>query len=56
MVQLFNYILTTAPEFNESDMVGVPFNAILDGAMGTKAGNAAFLSSKVNAMFKKILD
>jgi phosphatidylserine decarboxylase len=56
MLQLFNYILTTAPGFNESGMVGVPVNAILDAPMGTKAGNAAFLNPKVNAMFKKMLD
>jgi len=56
MLQLFNYILTTAPAFNDSGMVGVPINAVLDGPMGTKAGNAAFLNPKVNEMFKKMLD
>jgi len=56
MLQLFNYILTTAPAFNESGMVGVPINAVLDAPMGTKAGNAAFLNPKVNAMFKNMLD
>ncbi|KAE9370726.1 hypothetical protein N431DRAFT_427089 [Stipitochalara longipes BDJ] len=34
MLQLFNYILTTAPAFNDSGMVGVPINAVLDGPMG----------------------
>ena len=56
MLELFNYILTTAPAFNGSGMVGVPFNAILDWPMGTKSGNAAFLNPKVNEMFKKMLD
>jgi phosphatidylserine decarboxylase len=56
MLELFNYILTVAPAFNESGMVGVPLNAILDWPMGTKSGNAAFFNPKVNAMFKKMLD
>lgn len=56
MLELFNYILTTAPAFNESGLVGVPVNAILDWPMGTKSGHAAFLNPKVNAMFKKMLD
>ena len=56
MLELFNYLLTTAPAFNESGMVGVPFNAILDWPMGTKSGNAAFLNPQVNAMFKALLD
>ena len=56
MLELFNYILTTAPAFNESGMVGVPVNAILDWPMGTKSGNAAFLNPKVNSMFQKMLN
>jgi phosphatidylserine decarboxylase len=56
MLELFNYILRTAPAFNESGMVGIPLNAILDWPMGTKSGNAAFLNPTVNAMFKKMLD
>jgi phosphatidylserine decarboxylase len=56
MLELLNYILTTAPAFNESGMVGVPINAILDWPMGTRSGNAAFLNPKVNAMFKRLLD
>jgi phosphatidylserine decarboxylase len=56
MLELFNYILTQAPEFNDSGMVGVPVNAILDWPMGTRSGNAAFLNPKVNSMFKKMLD
>jgi phosphatidylserine decarboxylase len=36
-------------------MVGCPINAILDFPMITRAGLAAFLSPKVNAMLKKVL-
>lgn len=37
-------------------MVGVPMAAILDYAMGTPSGHAAFLDPDVNRMMKKILD
>jgi len=56
MLGLFNYILTSAPEYNETGLVGFPINAILDWAMGTHAGYAAFLNDKVNAQFKKMLN
>lgn len=55
MLQLINAVLTKAPEFNETGLVGFPINAILDWSMGTPAGFAAFLNDKINAMFKKIL-
>lgn len=56
MLQLFNCIVTRAPEFDRSGLVGFPINAILDWPMGTRAGFAAFLSSKVNAQLRKVLD
>jgi phosphatidylserine decarboxylase len=56
MLQLLNRILTQAPEFNETGLVGFPINAILNWAMGTPAGAAAFLNDKVNAQLKKILN
>lgn len=56
LLQLLNRILTTAPEFNKTVMVGCPINAILDWSMGTKAGFAAFLNEKVNRQLKKILN
>ena len=56
MLQMINAVLTKAPEFNETDLVGFPINAILDWSMGTPAGSAAFLNDKINAMFKKILN
>jgi len=56
MLRLFNEILTTAPEFSESGLVGFPINAILDWPMGTPSGIAAFLNEKVNAQIRKMLD
>ena len=56
MLQLLNHVLTTAPEFNKSGLVGFPINAILDWPMGTQAGSVAFLNEKVNCQLKKILN
>ncbi|OQA29021.1 MAG: phosphatidylserine decarboxylase [Verrucomicrobia bacterium ADurb.Bin345] len=56
MLQLLNRIMTTAPEFNKTGLVGFPINAILDWPMGTQAGAAAFLNEKVNRQLKKILE
>ncbi len=55
MLELFNAIMTRAPEFNETGLVGFPINAILDWPMGTPSGFAAFLNEKVNAQFRKML-
>lgn len=55
MLELFNVIITSAPEFNETGLVGFPINAILDWPMGTHGGFAAFLNDKVNAQFRKML-
>ena len=56
MLGLINAIMTTAPEFNKTGLVGFPINAILDWPMGTHSGFAAFLNDKVNAQLKKILN
>jgi phosphatidylserine decarboxylase len=56
MLDLINAVLPTAPEYNETGLVGFPINAILDWSMGTPAGSAAFLDSRVNEAFKGILD
>ena len=56
MLRLINAVLTRAPEFDESKLVPLPINVILDWSMGTPAGSAAFLNSKINAMFEKILN
>lgn len=55
MLVVINHILTTAPTFNTTGMVGFPINAILDFPMITPAGLAAFVSEKVNSMFRKVL-
>src|SRR5215469_2908622 len=44
MLKLFNQIMTHAPEYDDTGLVGFPVNAILDWAMGTHAGFAAFLN------------
>ena len=56
MLQVMNRILTMAPEFNKTGLVGFPINAILDWPMGTPAGTTAFLNEKVNRQLKKILN
>ncbi len=56
MLKLFNAILTRAPEFNKTDLVGFPINAILDWPMGTSGGFAAFLHDKVNAQLRRMLN
>lgn len=56
MLVVINHVLTTAPEFNTTGMVGFPINAILDFPMITPAGLSAFTMEKVNAMFLKVLN
>ncbi len=56
MLELINAIMTSAPEFNETGLVGFPINTILDWPMGTTAGFAAFINERVNAQLKKILN
>jgi phosphatidylserine decarboxylase len=56
MLTVINHVLTTAPEFNTTGMVGFPINAILDFPMITPAGLAAFTMQQVNAMFMKVLN
>jgi len=55
MLVVINHVLTTAPDFNTTGMVGFPINAILDFPMITPAGLAAFVAPKANAMFRKVL-
>lgn len=54
MLRLFNHIITTAPKYEDDDLVGFPINAILDWPMGTPAGLAMFCDPRVNEMFKKM--
>lgn len=56
MLELFNVILTHAPEYEDSGLVGFPFNAIFDWSMDTSDGWAAFLDDEVNAYLRAILD
>jgi phosphatidylserine decarboxylase len=56
MLQLLNTILTHAPEFDRTGLVGCPINTIFDWSMGTAAGMAAFLNERVNAELKKVLN
>ncbi|MCL1501288.1 phosphatidylserine decarboxylase family protein [Xanthomonas nasturtii] len=56
MLKLFNAIMTRAPEFNKTGLVGFPINAILDWPMGTGSGVSAFLNEKVNAAFRAMLN
>ena len=46
MLQLFNVIMTHAPSFDETGLVGFPFNAILDWSMATTGGWAGFIDKK----------
>lgn len=56
MLRMINYILTTAPEYNSTGLVGFPINAILNWSLATPGGYAAFLNDKVNAQLKKVLN
>ncbi|MBO1413018.1 phosphatidylserine decarboxylase family protein [Streptomyces sp. FH025] len=55
LLRLFNEAIQSAPAFNTSGLVGFPINAILNWAMGTQAGFAAFLDDKVNAALRYML-
>ncbi|KAI0750857.1 Phophatidylserine decarboxylase-domain-containing protein [Daedaleopsis nitida] len=56
MLELFDDILQTAPEYEDNALIGFPINAILDWPMGTEAGYRMFTTEKVNAMFKELFD
>jgi phosphatidylserine decarboxylase len=56
MLQLLNTLMTHAPEFDQTGLVGCPINTIFDWSMGTAAGMAAFLNERVNAQLKKVLN
>lgn len=56
MLRLFNAIMTRAPAFNKTGLVGFPINAILDWPMGTGGGFTAFLNDKVNRALRAMLN
>src|SRR5499427_10174207 len=47
MLQLLNTMMTHAPEFDQTGLVGCPINTVFDWSMGTAAGMAAFLNTRV---------
>jgi len=55
LISELNNVITTAPDYNETKLVGTPFSAVIFESMGTPAGLAAFRNEKINKMFKKIL-
>jgi phosphatidylserine decarboxylase len=55
MLVVINHVLSTAPTYDDTGMVGFPINAVLDFPMITPAGLAAFAAPKVNDMFRKVL-
>ena len=55
MLQVINHVLTRAPEFNSTGLVGFPINAVINWPMGTPAGQQVFLNDKLNRQLKKIL-
>jgi len=55
MLDVINHVLSIAPIYDHTEMVGFPINAILDYPMITPAGLAAFAVPRVNEMFRKIL-
>jgi len=56
MLKLLNAIMTQAPDFNQTGLVGFPINAIFDWSMGTTSGFAAFLNKRVNHQIKTVLN
>ena len=57
MFRCVNHIMTKwAPQFNKYGLVGFPINSILNWAMGTTYGYAAFLDVEANRHWKKVLD
>ena len=55
LLVLIDEVIGRAPEYNETGLVGVPLNAILDRCMATPAGFAAFRNDAINGIFRKIL-
>ncbi|KAF9262278.1 phosphatidylserine decarboxylase-like protein [Marasmius fiardii PR-910] len=59
MLELFNYLLGWAPEWECNDLgqMGIlPFLAILEWSMNTSAGREVFSDLRVNAQFKQMFD
>ena len=50
-----NKVLTVAPDFNTTALVGTPMSAVLIWTMGSPQGFAAYKRKKINTMFREIL-
>lgn len=55
MIYWLNAVLTTAPDYNDTEAVGTPLSAVLMWTMGTRAGFEAWRHPTINAMFKQML-
>ncbi|NUT46669.1 MAG: phosphatidylserine decarboxylase family protein [Saccharothrix sp.] len=56
MLELIDIVIRTVPKYDKTGLVGFPINVILNWAMGTSAGFAAFLNKDVNRELKPVLD
>ncbi|MEW6734056.1 MAG: phosphatidylserine decarboxylase family protein [Acidobacteriota bacterium] len=56
LIGLINGIMTYAPPFSTSELVGCPLNALLDWPMCMPAGFALFRSAALNAQLKQVLN
>jgi phosphatidylserine decarboxylase len=50
-----NSVLTEAPEFNKTLLVGTPLSGLLLLTMGSPEGFAAYRRDKINSMFREVL-
>ena len=50
-----NNVLTVAPDFNKTPVVGTPLSQILLWTMGSSEGFAAYRRDKINDMFREVL-
>jgi phosphatidylserine decarboxylase len=55
LFQKLNIVLTKAPEFNKTPIVGTPLSEILLWTMGSPEGFAAYRREKINDMFREVL-
>lgn len=50
-----NSVLTEAPDFNKTPLVGTPLSALLQWTMGSPEGFAAYRREKINDMLRSVL-
>ncbi len=55
LFRVLNHIMTRAPAFNQTGLVGFPINAVLNWPMGTPAGTQVFLNNDLNRRLKQVL-